>query len=389
MTCRWVLRNYINVENYAPKMCLEQVNRVTAAFGVIPPVYLVKESDNTAIFPNDATGRFFSCAFTVGAVYDVHGSDHDGPGTSSGSGMPSGPFGAYTRYAIPNPPPHPPPITCPKKHVIKKNIGLASLSARKQGPSSRNRIQYTAVTQMTVSLDPSRGQCCVSGVCEKVKEQIGFDVVLLDSKCFPVLPNDDTSCPEFWKSTRKIIAAPTQSYEKLGGVPADTDWLKECDQENEPPPKKARSCKGKEKRTCESAVDEKLDIILKRLDTIEHKVNIFEGLKKSLECCICKLPCQSPIVSPCCGQVVGCTVCVDRWLERETSCPLCRANDISQRFALKGFEDTTSCMRMLDSARPSPTPTNNSVVIVETDSEDTDFEMLPSFRTPSRSARGN
>ena len=121
-------------------------------------------------------------------------------------------------------------------------------SAREQGPSTRKRIQYTAVTQITVSLDPTRGQCCVSGMCEKMKEHVGFDVILLDSKCYPILPNDDTSCAEFWKSTRKVIAAPKQSYEKLGGVSADTDWLKECE-ENEPPMKKACSRKGKEKRT--------------------------------------------------------------------------------------------------------------------------------------------
>ena len=63
------------------------------------------------------------------------------------------------------------------------------------------------------------------------------------------------------------------SKTKLGGVPADTDWLKEC--ENEPPLKKARSSKRKEKQTFESDVDEKLDIVLKKLDTIEHKVNLF------------------------------------------------------------------------------------------------------------------
>jgi len=61
----------------------------------------------------------------------------------------------------------------------------------------------------------------------------------------------------------------------------DTDWFKECDQENEPPPKKARSHKGKEKCRSESDVEERLDIVIKKLDVIEHKMNIFERLRKS------------------------------------------------------------------------------------------------------------
>ena len=158
---------------------------MAAAFNVRPPVYLVKELDNTAIFPNEASGRFFCSAFTIGATYDVHG----GGGSGGSGGFSPEPFGSYTRYAAPNPP----PLTiCPKRRLIKKSLVLASLSQREQGISTRNRIQYSVVTQITVTLDPSQGQCCVRGVCEKVKEQVGFEVILLDSKCYPVLTNDES-----------------------------------------------------------------------------------------------------------------------------------------------------------------------------------------------------
>ena len=80
---------------------------------------------------------------------------------------------------------------------------------------------------------------------------------------------------------------------------------------------------------------------------------------------------------------------MDRWLETEASCPLCRANDISRRFALKGFEEATLCMRMLDNPGHVPSSINPVVIVSETDSEDNDFEELPSFRTPSRSGGDN
>jgi len=50
-----------------------------------------------------------------------------------------------------------------------------------------------------------------------VKEQLSFDVILLDSKCFPLLDNDNTKGIEFWKSTRKVLAANCLTYTKLTG----------------------------------------------------------------------------------------------------------------------------------------------------------------------------
>jgi hypothetical protein len=41
---------------------------------------------------------------------------------------------------------------------------------------------------------------------------------VLDSKCYPLLKNEDTSSEDFRKTTKKITAAPKQAYKKLGGV---------------------------------------------------------------------------------------------------------------------------------------------------------------------------
>ena len=72
------------------------------------------------------------------------------------------------------------------------------------------------------------------------------------------------------------------------------------------------------------------------------------------------------------GAYIGCTMCANNWLERKISCPLGRANDVSQRFSLKGFDDTTSWMRILDCSQPSPTSTTSPV---ETDSDDRSLKL--------------
>ena len=40
---------------------------------------------------------------------------------------------------------------------------------------------------------------------ELVKTQVGFDVILLDSKLFPLTDNNSATGVDFWRSTRKVI----------------------------------------------------------------------------------------------------------------------------------------------------------------------------------------
>ena len=41
-----------------------------------------------------------------------------------------------------------------------------------------------------------------------------MEVVLLDSKCYPLTENESTSSESFWKSSRKILAANKSLYNK-------------------------------------------------------------------------------------------------------------------------------------------------------------------------------
>ena len=69
-------------------------------------------------------------------------------------------------------------------------------------------------TNLIVSIDST--QCNVTAVADLVGKQVGFEVVLLDSKLFPFFESEASSF-DVWKSTGKIIAASQALYDKLGG----------------------------------------------------------------------------------------------------------------------------------------------------------------------------
>jgi len=103
-----------------------------------------------------------------------------------------------------------------RKKTFRKTIVLVSLtctSGDKPSSSKSPGIAYTVVTQIVVTLE---SQSCSPGiVADLVRQQVGYDVILLDSKCFPVLDTDTTCSSEYWKGTRKILAASKTLYAKL------------------------------------------------------------------------------------------------------------------------------------------------------------------------------
>ena len=80
------------------------------------------------------------------------------------------------------------------------------------------RIPSKVITQVVVSLKV--GHCSPSLVAELVRQQVGFEVVLLDSKCFPILESETIAATDFWKSNRKVLAASKSLYVKLTGSSA-------------------------------------------------------------------------------------------------------------------------------------------------------------------------
>ena len=63
----------------------------------------------------------------------------------------------------------------------------------------------------------------VQHVTELMKRQIDLDVVLVDSKCYPFLDNDSTHGKAIWKTTRKVLAANRNLYNKLTSQHTDLE----------------------------------------------------------------------------------------------------------------------------------------------------------------------
>ena len=325
-------------------------------------VYLVEELDNVVLFPIH-NGRFKVAQVKPGFTYEVHGdeptsSSKEAPTSAVTPGGFGSPFGAYASlYDSATPFPNPPHAPRSKK-PIRKTIILVSLSSKdKDKPTSSKaslRMDYSIVTQVVISLVPS--QCNVQTVAELVTQQVGFEVVLLDSKCFPLFANEATSGIDFWKSTRNL-AASKSVFEKYNGKSSD---VKEAaiDLTSGPPvPKK--KCEREEGSS---------DIILDKLNSIDNKLGFVKELQTSFQCVICRGILRQPIVASCCQRIIGCDQCVNSWLQESTRCPHCSSETSSiQKFRLRGLEDT---LAFLHSTAPKeeqfvPSPPESLIDVID------------------------
>ncbi len=188
-------------------------------------------------------------------------------------------------------------------------------------PSSSKALSYSIDSQ----------SCSPSAIVDLLSAQVGFEVILLDSKCYPILQNSATTEFGFWKSTRKVLAASKVSYEKLTGKTfSNTIDLSSC--EGGSPPVK-RKCLPDEN------IEEKMEKVHESVEKLHKNFDFLSSVSKAFECVICKSVCRKPVVASCCQRLVGCETCVSRWLERSTTCPHCSCT-LSNRMHLKGFDET-------------------------------------------------
>ena len=188
------------------------------------------------------------------------------------------PYGSYSSPPCPqqHPIPHP-PVSQVRRRVVKKTILLAKLSERdsnKPSLSRASRLFHTVITTVVVSLDSTLGECTVTAAAQKVPHQVGLEVVLLESKLYPLVSNEATSGLDFWKSTCKIIAVPRSSYEKLvENVPGEElSQIEEDEAISEQPSKKRKGATNCDIATKVDALSDKLDKVMDKGDKIEEAV---------------------------------------------------------------------------------------------------------------------
>ena len=299
---------------------------------------------------------------------------------------PQVPFGSYpiTRYAPPNPIPHP-PLNAPRfqRRIVKKTILIANLSARdpnKPASSKTNGLVHTVVTQVIVSLDSSVGECSVKAVAEMVKRQVGFHAILLDSKLYPLIDSEATSGADFWKSTRKIIAASRSMYEKLGGVSPSAELSQVEDDVVIVKP----TCKKMKVQVGDDIIKGQLEDINKKLDRMDKKLSFIDDIRAAFQCVICRSPARLPVVAPCCQRIIGCGECVQRWILNNSRCPLCSVSGrMMESFGLKGIDHLTGFFRVGESVVDTASQSTSSVNVEDVDDDSAnEFEDTPTFRVP-------
>ena len=66
-------------------------------------------------------------------------------------------------------------------------------------------------------------QCNVLVATEKVTQQVGYQIILLDSKCLPVLTVEGKSGQDYWKSQRNSLVASWSVFERLTGKSSNVE----------------------------------------------------------------------------------------------------------------------------------------------------------------------
>ena len=365
-----------------------QARKISPVFQLQPnTVYLVNEFDNVAVFPNDTSGRFNRSLINPSAVYAVHGEEMGGstpftPSPAANSGALT-PFGAYHGPMSQLPPPRPQLSLRRKSTTFRKTVAVVSLSYPSSNKASTSKatfhLDYKIVTQVVVTLEV--GNCSPDIVADLIKQQVGFQVVLLDSKCFPILESDTTTGTDYWKSNRKILAASKSLYTRLTGSSANVKRannavdLTNSDEEGVAPPKSKCCCLS----------SNKLDKILDTVEAIKERNDVIEKISGLFECVVCREIVQRPHFSPCCKRVVGCQQCVSRWFRDHNACPHCSTSGVIDNYTdLRGADDLLGSLRILR-GNSSNRGTTESETVEDDGSDSSDFE-LPAFNIRNHNA---
>lgn len=344
------------------------------------PLWIVRKNGNMAVWPRG--GKFTGPLVLPGAAYEVRG-HMPTDNSNAGKGVSSSPFGVYTSPSFSGSTAAAGPS---KKKTWTKVIMIITIKKRggEKRPWKGNvKVEYEVVTQTHVTLDSS--SCTVRRVTELLRKQLNMEVVLLDSKCYPLMMNDSTSGEGFWKSSRKVLAANKALYLKLTGRStelgrASIDLTKEETSDSD---SSGSIIEPATKRHClSSTLNDKLDEIAHGVANIQKVMMFMKNMQNTFQCVICKGVVSAPVVASCCRRIVGCQQCVATWLRGHNSCPHCSAT-LEGQFTLRGLDDVTQALQVTVE-EPTPSSSGPQPVFISHPPDlesDSDFDDLPPFRS--------
>ena len=227
----------------------------------------------------------------------------------------------------------------PCKNAITICDRISEIVRKPSSSKSNSLLEYQVITQFVVTIDSDN--CSLATVSNLVQQQIGFEAMLLDSKCFSVMESDTTNSMEFWKLNRRILAASKELYDKLKVLLLILFLLNSLLMLRE---KRQRLDRNENSLMCLKmlAVPPNWTVI----EGIElKKTNELIKVRSTLfEYIICKDVMQSPQFSPCCNRLISCHSFMDRLMENHNTCPHCSARNV----LASGFRDVRGINEFLD-----------------------------------------
>ena len=332
-------------------------------------IYLVREFENLAVFPHEMSGRFNRSLIDASAVYAVHGEECGSPTPQAPASSVQSPIGAYTgpsSFHSTVPTAALTKATNRKPNCFRKTVALVSLTDdNKPSTSKAINLEYKIITQLVISIE--FGHCSLVAVADSVSQQVGFPVVLLDSKCYRIMDSTTTNSIGFWKSNHKVLAASLAMYEKLKGTISPLqDAVDLTNDDDEPTSKRPR---------LSGSYDSKLDNILEGVDYLQKKERsaLLKCLANTFECVVCKSTMTKPLFASCCCRAIGCQSCVNRWIDERGCCPHCSSAS-TRCFEVKGIDELFTSVHHLCCDALVTTDKAPNVTSPGSDS-DSDFEL--------------